>query len=153
MLSIYEAYERSTKFTLFAAFNKTMDHLHKYGKSLKDFNYNNKEIADEIYAAMNSTKFLGISVRKGVSCCNFFVFLFLFLQGEVAFSSEGDRIALTQIEQVINGKYVVLGYYNTQADNLTWFDREVWRSKRYERLTEVIYEIICVVSRWKSASR
>lgn len=39
-----------------------MDHLHKYGKSLKDFNYNNKEIADEIYAAMNSTKFLGISV-------------------------------------------------------------------------------------------
>lgn len=44
------------------AFNKTMDHLHKYGKSLKDFNYNNKEIADEIYSAMNSTKFLGISV-------------------------------------------------------------------------------------------
>lgn len=39
-----------------------MDHLHKYGKSLKDFNYNNKEIADEIYSAMNSTKFLGISV-------------------------------------------------------------------------------------------
>ncbi|VEN61961.1 unnamed protein product, partial [Callosobruchus maculatus] len=27
------------------AFNKTMDRLHKYGKSLKDFNYNNKEIA------------------------------------------------------------------------------------------------------------
>lgn len=49
------------------------------------------------------------------------------LKGEVAFSSEGDRIALTQIEQVINGKYVVLGYYNTQADNLTWFDREVWK--------------------------
>lgn len=51
----------------------------------------------------------------------------MLFQGEVAFSSEGDRIALTQIEQVINGKYVVLGYYNTQADNLTWFDREVWK--------------------------
>lgn len=51
------------------------------------------------------------------------------LQGFVAFSSQGDRIALTQIEQVINGNYVVLGYYDTQADNLTWFDREVWRGK------------------------
>ncbi|NP_001308593.1 gamma-aminobutyric acid type B receptor subunit 1 [Tribolium castaneum] len=90
-----------------AAFNKTMDRLHKYGKSLKEFNYNNKEIADDIYSAINSTQFLGIS-------------------GYVAFSSQGDRIALTQIEQVINGNYVVLGYYDTQADNLTWFDREVW---------------------------
>lgn len=47
---------------LFAAFNKTMDRLHKYGKSLKEFNYNNKEIADDIYSAINSTQFLGISV-------------------------------------------------------------------------------------------
>lgn len=39
-----------------------MDRLHKYGKSLKDFNYNNKEIADDIYSAINSTQFLGISV-------------------------------------------------------------------------------------------
>lgn len=54
--------------------------------------------------------------------------LFLF-QGFVAFSSQGDRIALTQIEQVINGSYVVLGYYDTQADNLTWFDKEVWSGK------------------------
>lgn len=46
----------------FLAFNKTMDRLHKYGKSLKDFNYNNKEIADDIYSAINSTQFLGISV-------------------------------------------------------------------------------------------
>lgn len=50
-----------------------MDHLHKYGKSLKDFNYNNKEIADEIYAAMNSTKFLGISVRKTILLNNIFL--------------------------------------------------------------------------------
>lgn len=39
-----------------------MDRLHKYGKSLKDFNYNNKEIADDIYSAINSTQFLGVSV-------------------------------------------------------------------------------------------
>lgn len=45
------------------AFNRTMERLHGYGKSLKDFTYNDKEIADEIYAAMNSTQFLGVSVR------------------------------------------------------------------------------------------
>lgn len=39
-----------------------MDRLHKYGKSLKEFNYNNKEIADDIYSAINSTQFLGVSV-------------------------------------------------------------------------------------------
>lgn len=45
------------------AFNRTMERLRGYGKSLKDFTYNDKEIADEIYAAMNSTQFLGVSVR------------------------------------------------------------------------------------------
>lgn len=48
----------------------------------------------------------------------------------MAFSSQGDRIALTQIEQVVNGKYMVLGYYDTQADNLTWLDQEVWGGKQ-----------------------
>jgi gamma-aminobutyric acid type B receptor len=44
----------------------------------------------------------------------------------VAFSSQGDRIALTQIEQMIDGQYHKLGYYDTQADNLTWFNSEQW---------------------------
>lgn len=48
------------------------------------------------------------------------------LQGYVAFSSQGDRIALTQIEQVVDGKYVKLGYYDTQMDNLTWRNMERW---------------------------
>lgn len=111
------------------AFNKTMDRLHKYGKRLEDFNYNNKEIADEIYSAINSTQFLGISVSLKKKVVFFSTQLFLIFQGIVAFSSQGDRIALTQIEQVINGNYAVLGYYDTQADNLTWFDREVWSGK------------------------
>ncbi|XP_045468620.1 gamma-aminobutyric acid type B receptor subunit 1 isoform X1 [Harmonia axyridis] len=109
------------------AFNKTMDRLHKYGKSLKDFNYNNKEIADDIYSAINSTQFLGVS-------------------GFVAFSSQGDRIALTQIEQVINGNYVVLGYYDTQADNLTWFDREVWRAGKVPQDRTIIRRVLRTVS-------
>ncbi|XP_026686040.1 gamma-aminobutyric acid type B receptor subunit 1-like [Diaphorina citri] len=84
-----------------------MGRLKKQGKTLKSFTYTNKEIADDIYAAINSTQFTGVS-------------------GDVAFSSQGDRIALTQIEQVINGSYTKLGFYDTQADNLTWFDRERW---------------------------
>ncbi|XP_064213785.1 gamma-aminobutyric acid type B receptor subunit 1 isoform X3 [Tribolium castaneum] len=109
------------------AFNKTMDRLHKYGKSLKEFNYNNKEIADDIYSAINSTQFLGIS-------------------GYVAFSSQGDRIALTQIEQVINGNYVVLGYYDTQADNLTWFDREVWHGGKVPQDRTIIRNVLRTVT-------
>ncbi|XP_066588342.1 gamma-aminobutyric acid type B receptor subunit 1 isoform X3 [Prorops nasuta] len=89
------------------AFNKTTEKLAKVGKSLKNFTYTDKEIADEIYSAINSTQFLGVS-------------------GYVAFSSQGDRIALTQIEQVIDGKYVKLGYYDTQSDNLTWRNMERW---------------------------
>lgn len=48
------------------------------------------------------------------------------LKGVVAFSSQGDRIALTQIEQMVDGQYHKLGYYDTQADNLTWFNKEQW---------------------------
>lgn len=46
------------------AFNKTMERLKRKGKgrSLKDFTYTDRDIADEIYAAMNSTQFLGVSV-------------------------------------------------------------------------------------------
>lgn len=46
----------------------------------------------------------------------------------VAFSSQGDRIALTQIEQMVDGKYYKLGYYDTQADNLSWLNQEQWVS-------------------------
>lgn len=40
-----------------------MEKLSKQGKSLKNFTYIDKEIADEIYSAINSTQFLGVSVR------------------------------------------------------------------------------------------
>lgn len=52
----------------------------------------------------------------------------------MAFSSQGDRIALTQIEQMIDGKYVILGYYDTQADNLTWTGLEKWHDNRVSTL-------------------
>lgn len=64
-------------------------------------------------------------------------------QGWVAFSSQGDRIALTQIEQVINGKYVKLGYYDTQDDNLTWFDKEKWIGEYYNKCILYVFKEIC----------
>ncbi|XP_046543396.1 gamma-aminobutyric acid type B receptor subunit 1-like [Haliotis rubra] len=89
------------------ALNKTAARLAEKGMKLEDFDYYNKKITNEIYSAMNTTKFLGVS-------------------GNVAFSSQGDRIAWTQIEQMINGTYYKLGYYDSMADNLTWFDKEKW---------------------------
>ena len=47
----------------------------------------------------------------------------------MAFSSLGDRIALTQIEQMKDGKYVKLGYYDTVNDNLTWYEDAKWIGK------------------------
>ncbi|KAL1138797.1 hypothetical protein AAG570_008859, partial [Ranatra chinensis] len=109
------------------AFNKTMERLLKHGKTLKNFTYTNKEIADDIYSAMNSTQFLGVS-------------------GIVAFSSQGDRIALTQIEQAINGTYVKLGYYDTQADNLTWLNRERWIGGKIPQDRTIVRRILRTLS-------
>ncbi|CAI9738858.1 gamma-aminobutyric acid type B receptor subunit 1-like [Octopus vulgaris] len=89
------------------ALNKTAARLALKNLTLDEFDYNKKHITDEIYSAMDSTSFLGVS-------------------GNVAFSSEGDRIALTQIEQMINGTYHLMGYYDSVTDNLTWLDKEQW---------------------------
>lgn len=91
------------------ALNKTANKLAEKGMKLENFDYyNGKEITDVIYAAMNSTKFLGIS-------------------GNVAFSSQGDRIAWTQIEQMRNGTYHKLGFYDAVADNLTLIGTAKWK--------------------------
>ncbi|XP_073987605.1 gamma-aminobutyric acid type B receptor subunit 1 isoform X2 [Rhodnius prolixus] len=109
------------------AFNKTMAKLNKQGKTLKNFTYTNKYIADDIYSAMNSTQFLGVS-------------------GIVAFSSQGDRIALTQIEQVIDGNYIKLGYYDTQADKLTWFNKEKWSGGRVPQDRTIVRKVLRTLS-------
>ncbi|XP_068233244.1 gamma-aminobutyric acid type B receptor subunit 1 isoform X1 [Palaemon carinicauda] len=89
------------------ALNKTMERLKAIGRSIEEFTYTNKFIADELYKAMNATQFLGVS-------------------GRVAFSTDGDRIAWTQVEQMTEGRYVKLGYFDVQTDNLTWFNKEQW---------------------------
>lgn len=44
------------------ALNKTSYELSKRGLRLEDFNYNNDNISREIYKAMNSSSFDGVSV-------------------------------------------------------------------------------------------
>lgn len=66
----------------------------------------------------------------------------------MAFSSQGDRIALTQIEQMVNGSYRKLGYYDTQADNLTWHKEEQWIAgkvnKSFSSLVSKLTKIIAL---------
>uniref|UniRef100_T1IUR5 G-protein coupled receptors family 3 profile domain-containing protein n=1 Tax=Strigamia maritima TaxID=126957 RepID=T1IUR5_STRMM len=96
------------------ALDKTMKQLEKSNMKLEDFNYTNKFIADQIYSAMNSTSFLGVS-------------------GSVAFSAKGDRIAWTLIEQMRDGQYHQLGFYDTRTENLSWSNEVVWIGGRPPR--------------------
>lgn len=69
----------------------------------------------------------------------------------MAFSSQGDRIALTQIEQMIDGQYHKLGYYDTQADNLTWMNNEQWVGGKVNKLDKKkVSKLFCL---WKSSKR
>ena len=47
------------------ALNKTVAPLKAKGRRLEDFNYNNHDITSEIYRALNSSSFEGVSVRLG----------------------------------------------------------------------------------------
>ncbi|KAI1308651.1 Gamma-aminobutyric acid type B receptor subunit 1 [Halotydeus destructor] len=89
------------------ALNRSIQRLALKGQLIESFDYTNGDIMKEIQSSLRQVRFLGVS-------------------GLVAFSDAGDRIAWTQIEQMVDGKYNLLGYYDTQTDNLTWFSREQW---------------------------
>uniref|UniRef100_A0A8D2LJV4 Gamma-aminobutyric acid type B receptor subunit 1 n=1 Tax=Varanus komodoensis TaxID=61221 RepID=A0A8D2LJV4_VARKO len=84
------------------ALNKTSAELVKKGLRLEDFNYNNRTITDEIYRALNSSAFEGVS-------------------GHVVFDASGSRMAWTLIEQLQDGVYKKIGYYDSTKDNLSWY--------------------------------
>lgn len=46
------------------ALNKTVAPLQAKGRRLEDFNYNNQDITSEIYRALNTSSFEGVSVSK-----------------------------------------------------------------------------------------
>ncbi|XP_074654114.1 gamma-aminobutyric acid type B receptor subunit 1-like [Tubulanus polymorphus] len=89
------------------ALDKASKELKKKGLSLENFTYSNKEIMMEMFKAMNSTQFLGVS-------------------GPVRFNSEGDRITWTQIEQMTDGVYKKIGLYDYNKDYLSWLGGETW---------------------------
>ena len=48
------------------ALNKTVEPLKAKGRRLEDFNYNNHDITSEIYRALNTSSFEGVSVSAGM---------------------------------------------------------------------------------------
>ncbi|KAL3095470.1 hypothetical protein niasHT_026899 [Heterodera trifolii] len=91
--------------------NCTMGSLPFGVNSLEQFTYNSTGIARKMFKCMKNTRFRGVS-------------------GQVMFSDLGDRIARTQIEQMQDGKYVILGYYDSNSQSLEWFRREKFVGSR-----------------------
>uniref|UniRef100_A0AAZ3NT17 G-protein coupled receptors family 3 profile domain-containing protein n=1 Tax=Oncorhynchus tshawytscha TaxID=74940 RepID=A0AAZ3NT17_ONCTS len=88
------------------ALNKTVAPLKAKGRRLEDFNYNNHDITAEIYRALNTSSFEGVS-------------------GHVVFDAQGSRMAMTLIEQ-LQGNYKKIGYYDSSQKNLSWFGNDVY---------------------------
>uniref|UniRef100_A0A915PR79 G-protein coupled receptors family 3 profile domain-containing protein n=1 Tax=Setaria digitata TaxID=48799 RepID=A0A915PR79_9BILA len=86
------------------AFNCTLSKL-QAGQSLENFAYNNTNIAEKLFNCVKNTQFRGVS-------------------GQVMFNDLGDRIARTQIEQLQDGKYQMLGIYDTTTLHLDWYNKE-----------------------------
>ncbi|CAD6193046.1 unnamed protein product [Caenorhabditis auriculariae] len=90
------------------AFNCTRQHL-PLGVKLEDFSYTNQMMASTLFQCVKNTSFRGVS-------------------GKVMFSDSGDRIARTQIEQMQNGKYKIMGYYDATSGEVEWYGNEKWFS-------------------------
>ncbi|XP_077447087.1 gamma-aminobutyric acid type B receptor subunit 1 isoform X5 [Stigmatopora argus] len=89
------------------ALNKTVGPLKAKGRCLEDFNYNNRDITAEIYRALNTSSFEGVS-------------------GHVIFDAQGSRMAWTLIEQLQGGGYKKIGYYDSTKGNLSWYGNDKW---------------------------
>ncbi|XP_076013288.1 gamma-aminobutyric acid type B receptor subunit 1 [Genypterus blacodes] len=89
------------------ALNKTVEPLKAKGYGLEDFNYNNRDITAEIYRALNTSSFEGVS-------------------GHVVFDAQGSRMAWTLIEQLQGGSYKKIGYYDSSKGNLSWYGSDKW---------------------------
>ncbi|XP_077986305.1 gamma-aminobutyric acid type B receptor subunit 1-like isoform X2 [Glandiceps talaboti] len=123
---------------LVLALNKTMTRLASKGLKLEDYDYHNKTIPNEIYKAMNETDFFGVS-------------------GPVAFSATGDRLAWTQIEQMINGTYHKVGFYDSLNNNLTMIRPIKWlgdgppadRTIKIPKMSNIsmnLYAVMCTLA-------
>lgn len=109
------------------ALNQTIIQLEKQDKQIESFNYHSNGITNVIKHQLQNIDFLGVS-------------------GKVLFSEAGDRIAWTLIEQMKDGIYYKIGFYDIKTENLTWNSNSVfWLSKKPPKdRTEIIYKIVQV---------
>lgn len=111
------------------ALNSTIQDLNRLQLSVTQFNYTKTpHIKDVFLNNLRQTNFLGIS-------------------GEVAFSDIGDRIAWTQIEQMVDGNYTVIGYFDTRTNNLKFQESKIkWPRGEPPRDRTIIMELIQYLS-------
>ena len=111
------------------ALNETVRDLDRLGLSVSQFNYTQTpRIKDVFLDNLRKTHFLGIS-------------------GDVAFSDIGDRIAETQIEQMIDGNYSVIGYFDTRTNKLNLNDSKIrWLRGEPPKDRTIIKELVQYLS-------
>lgn len=111
------------------ALNKTIQDLNRLRLSVNQFNYTRTpRIKDVFLDNLRQTNFLGIS-------------------GEVAFSDIGDRIARTQIEQMTDGNYSVIGYFDTRTNKLDYNETRIrWARGEPPKDRTIIMELVQYLS-------
>lgn len=111
------------------ALNSTIQDLNRLKLSIGQFNYTQTpHIKDVFLNNLRQTNFLGIS-------------------GEVAFSDIGDRIAWTQIEQMVDGNYSVIGYFDTRTNKLNLNESRIrWPRGEPPRDRTIIMELVQYLS-------
>lgn len=107
------------------ALNSTIADLDQMRLSINSFNYTQTpHIRNVFLKNLRQTNFLGIS-------------------GEVAFSDIGDRIAWTQIEQLVDGNYTVIGYFDSRTNNLNLTETRIrWARGEPPRDRTIIMELV-----------
>lgn len=111
------------------ALNSTIRDLDQRRLSVAQFNYTSTpQIRDVFLNNLRQTNFLGIS-------------------GEVAFSDIGDRIAWTQIEQMVDGNYTVIGYFDSRTNRLNLNESRIrWPRGEPPRDRTIIMELVQYLS-------
>jgi len=111
------------------ALNKTVQDLDQLQLSFSQFNYTSTPKIKEVFLNnLRQTNFLGIS-------------------GDVAFSDIGDRIARTQIEQMIDGNYSVIGYFDTRTNKLDFNESRIrWARGEPPKDRTIIKELVQYLS-------
>lgn len=99
------------------ALNKTVAPLKGRGRRLEDFNYNNHDITSEIYRALNTSSFEGVSVSP--SCCKAVVVITTLFMFEVIGAVNRCRVAaqifvlMDECLRVIAGRGTDVMYKNS----------------------------------------